>query len=122
MHLGETVNIFRLRKCFHGNLTILHNTGDPSSLQERGRDSCLRTVLCYKRSFTKALAEPSMGCKRFFLKARTNVMFLNKINLPYCLVVFFVARVLGRFAAVEHQHSANSRKTLQNGLRRGQTT
>ena len=69
MHLEETVNIFRLRKCFHGNLTILHNTGRPSSLQERGR------------VVTKALAEACTG---------TNVMFLNKIDLPYCLVVFFV--------------------------------
>ena len=42
-----------------------------------------------------------MGCKRFFLKERKNVMFLNKINLPYCFVVFFVvlARVSGRFEA-----------------------
>ena len=86
MHLEETVNIFRLRKCFHGNLTILHNTGDPSSLQERGRDSYLRAVLCYKRSYTKAC----MGCNRFFLKARKDVMSLNKIDLSYCLVVFFV--------------------------------
>ena len=31
-----------------------------------------------------------MGCKRFFLKDRKNVIFLNKINLPYCFVVFFV--------------------------------
>ena len=31
-----------------------------------------------------------MGCKRFFLKERKNVIFLNKINLPYCFVVFFV--------------------------------
>ena len=37
-------------------------TGAPSSLHERGRDSCLRAVLCYKRLFTKAC----MGCKRFF--------------------------------------------------------
>ena len=36
-------------------------TGKPSSLHERGRDSCLR-VLCYKRLFTKVC----MGCKRFF--------------------------------------------------------
>ena len=61
-------------------------TGGPSSLQDRGRDSCLRVVLCYKRLFTKAC----MGCKRFFLKERKNVMFLNKIYLPYCLVLFFV--------------------------------
>ena len=107
MHLEETVNIFRLRKCFHGNLTILHNTGRPSSLQERGR------------VVTKALAEACMGCKRFFLKAGTNVMFLNKIDLWYSLLF---ARVSGRFVAVEHRNSANSPKTLQNGLRRGQTT
>ena len=61
-------------------------TGGPSSLHERGRDSCLRAVLCYKRLFTKAC----MGCKRFFLKERKNVTFVNKIDLPYCLVVFFV--------------------------------
>ena len=42
-----------------------------------------------------------MGCERFFLKERKNVMFLNKIDLPYCFVVFFVqfARVSGRFEA-----------------------
>ena len=45
-----------------------------------------RAVLCYKRLFTKAC----MGCKRCFLKARKNIMFLNKIDSPYCLVVFFV--------------------------------
>ena len=63
-------------------------TGGPSSLHERGRDSCLclRAVLCYNRLFTKAC----MGCKRFFLKERKNVMFVNKIELLYCLVVFFV--------------------------------
>ena len=66
-------------------LTVLA-TGGPSSPQERGRDSCLRAVLCYRRLFTKAC----MGCKWFFLKKRTNVMFLDKIDLPYCLVVFFV--------------------------------
>ena len=32
----------------------------------------------------------TMGYKRFFLKGRKNVMFLNKIDVPYCLVVFFV--------------------------------
>ena len=26
----------------------------------------------------------------FFFKERKNVMFLKKIDLPYCLVVFFV--------------------------------
>ena len=61
-------------------------TGGPSSLHERGRDSCLRVVLCYKRLFTKVC----MGCFRFILKERKNVMFVNKIDLPYCLVVFFV--------------------------------
>ena len=61
-------------------------TSGPSSLHERRRDSCLRAVLCYKRLFTKAC----MGCKRFSLKERKTVMFLNKIDLPYCLVVFFV--------------------------------
>ena len=64
----------------------LPTTDGPSSLHERGRDSCLRAVMCYKRLFPKA----RVGCKRFFLKERKNVMFLNKIDVPYCLVVFFV--------------------------------
>ena len=63
-------------------------TGGLRSLQERGRDSCLRAVLRYKRIFTSLKA--CMGCKRFFIKGRKNVMFLNKIDLPICLVVFFV--------------------------------
>ena len=70
----------------------------PSSLQQSGRDSCLREVLCYKRLFTRACVE----CKRFFLKRRKTVMFLNKIYSPYCLVVFFnllFARVSDRFEA-----------------------
>ena len=70
----------------HHPILFVPITGGPNSLHERGRDSCLRAVLCYKRLFTKAC----MGCKRFFLKERKNVMFLNKIDVPYCLVVFFV--------------------------------
>ena len=61
-------------------------TGGPSSSHERGRDSCLRAVLYYKRLLTKVC----MGCKRFFLEELKNVIFLNNINLPYCFVVFFV--------------------------------
>ena len=68
------------------NFKVILITGGLSSLKERGRDSCLRAVLCYKRLFTKAC----MGCKRLFLQERKNAMFLNKINQPYCLVVFFV--------------------------------
>ena len=30
------------------------HTGGPNSLHKRGRDSCLRAVLCYKRLFIKA--------------------------------------------------------------------
>ena len=76
----------KILACAEDRFTVKQITGGPSSLQERWRDSCLRAVLCYKRLFTKAC----MGCKRFFLKERKNVMFLNKIDLPYCLVVFFV--------------------------------
>ena len=36
-----------------------------------------------------------MGCKRFFLKERKNDFFSNKINLPYCFVVFFVGDHFG---------------------------
>ena len=48
----------------------------------RNADVTLACERCYKRLFTKAC----MGCKRFSLKERKNVMFLNKIDLPYCLV------------------------------------
>ena len=73
--------------CFVSVYTIsFQSTGGPNSLHERGRDSCLRAVLCYKRLFTTA----SMRCKRFLLKERKNVMFLNKVDVPYGLVVFFV--------------------------------
>ena len=52
-------------------------TGRPNSLQERGRDSRLRVVLCYKWLFTKVTC---MGCKRSFLK----VSLLRKaVYIPY---------------------------------------
>ena len=78
--------MLRLSCVVHGPIYGRFITGGPSLLQERGRDSCLRVVLCYKRLFTKAC----MGCQQFFLKKRKNVMSLNKIYLPYCLVLFFV--------------------------------
>ena len=60
------------------------NTGGPNSLHERGRllagGVVLQTVI-YKGLY---------GIDRFFLKEIKNVMFLNKIDVPYCLVVFFV--------------------------------
>ena len=37
--------------------------------------------------------------QRFFLKERKNGMFLNKIDLPYCLVLFFVVVPLPRALA-----------------------
>ena len=93
---------FPLKVWIIGNLFIksIAVTGGPSSLHWRTRSWLLlfsaRMVLfpasgvVLQRLFTKAC----MGCKRFFLKARKNqlknVMFLNKIDLPYCLVVFFV--------------------------------
>ena len=48
----------------------------------RNADVTLACERCYKRLFTKAC----MGWKRFSLKERKNVMFLNKIDLPYGLV------------------------------------
>ena len=71
-------------------------TGGPSSLHERGRDSCLQAVLCYKRLFTKVC----MGCKRFFLKERKNDFF--KIKSTYLIALLYsllFARVSGRFEA-----------------------
>ena len=90
-------------------------TGGPSSLHKRGRDSCLRVVVCYKRLFIKAW----MGCKQFFLKERKNVMFFNKIDLPNCLVVFFVCPRLRPFWSVFGELalfwcSTAKRKTRQN--------
>ena len=66
----------------------------------------LRAVLCYKRLFIKAC----MGCKQFFLKERKNVMFFNKIDLPNCLVVFFVVCPRALLAVV-HQTSAQGHPT-----------
>ena len=83
-------------------------TGSPSSLQECGCDSCLRAVLCYKPLFTKACME----CKRFFLKERKNVMFLNKINLPYCPRLRPFWSVFGELALF--WCSTAKRKTRQN--------
>ena len=84
--VDQSQHTSRSGKCTLARDARLQNTGGPSSQQERGCDSCLRAVLCYKRLFTKVC----MGCKRFFLKERKNVMFLNKIDLPSFLVVFFV--------------------------------
>ena len=64
----------------------------------RNADVTLASLMCYKRLFTKACVER----KRFILEKKRNVVFLNKIDLPYCLVVFFnflFARVSGRFEA-----------------------
>ena len=78
------------------NKRTLETTDRPSSLQEGGRDSSLRAVLCYERIFTKAC----MGCKRFFLKERKKSCFYIKstclIALLYSLLF---ARVSGRFEA-----------------------
>ena len=66
-------------------LLFCQYTGGPSSLQERGRDSCLRAVLCYKRLFIRVC----MGCKRFFLKERKNVYVFkwNRLTLLLCCVL-----------------------------------
>ena len=72
----------------HILLAAILTTGGPSSLQERGRDSCLLAVLCYKQLFTKGC----MVCKRFFLKERKNVMFLNKIDLYLIALLYSSGR------------------------------
>ena len=48
---------FQIQTCERFKLKC-QATGGPSSLHERGRDSSLRVVLCYKRLFIKA----SVGC------------------------------------------------------------
>ena len=95
--------IFHIFVCnFSREISVGRNTGCPSSLQELGRDSCLRALLCYKWLFTKAY----MGCKRFFLKEGKSVyMFLNKNRLPLlpcCIVCCLSAShaVLKRFRRV----------------------
>ena len=57
-------------------------TGGPSSLHV--------TLACERCCITNGFTKVCMGCQRFFLKRRENVMFSNKIDLPYGLVVFFV--------------------------------
>ena len=70
--------------------------------QVTGGPSADVTLACERCCVTNGyLQKPCVGCKRFFLKEKKNVMFLSKIDLLYCLVVFFVlfARVSGRFEA-----------------------
>ena len=57
-------------------------TGGPSSLRV--------TLACERCCITNGFTKVCMGCLRFFFKRRENVMFSNKIDLLYCLVVFFV--------------------------------
>ena len=88
--LAESSNLnINCNNCYW--MTNIH-TGDPSSLYERGRDSCLRAVLCYKRLFTKAC----MGCKRFFLKDRKKC-YRSDFNLIALLYSLLFACVSGRF-------------------------
>ena len=68
---------------------------------------------CYKRLFTKAC----MGCKQFSLKERRNVIFLNKIDLPYGLVCILCClsasqAVLKRFPRVSAIFSGNTKIAL----------
>ena len=70
-NLSKNVSLFSRDANFPKIMRTIHTTGGPSSLHERGRDSCLPAVLCYKRLFTKVC----MGCKRFFLKERKNDFF-----------------------------------------------
>ena len=83
-HRGPTV--YTLRACDHRppNLT-LPQVAQAHYMNADVTLACERCCVT-KRLFTKAC----MGCKRFFLKERKNVMFVNKIDLPYCLFVFFV--------------------------------
>ena len=53
VNFGRLLNIFHTERSWHAYWFSLV-TGGPSSLHERGRDSCLWAVLCYKRLFTKA--------------------------------------------------------------------
>ena len=78
---------------------LLLHTQAAQAQQGRGRDSCLRAVLCCKRIFTSLKA--CMECKRFFLKERKNVMFLNKIDLYLIALLYSLlfARVSGRLEA-----------------------
>ena len=64
------------------SLSLNFFTGGPSSLHV--------TLACERCCITNAFTKVCMGCQRFFLKRRENVMFSNKIDLPYGLVVFFV--------------------------------
>ena len=49
-----------------------------------------RTWLFVASGIVQLFTKACMRCKRFFFKEGKNVMFLNKIDVPYCLVVFFV--------------------------------
>ena len=48
------------------------------------------TLACERCCVTNGYLQRLVWEVTVFLKERKNVMFLNKIDLPYCFVVFFV--------------------------------
>ena len=48
------------------------------------------TLACEGVVLQTVIYKSLYGIDRFFLNEIKNVMFLNKIDVPYCLVVFFV--------------------------------
>ena len=48
------------------------------------------TLACKQCCVTNGYLQRVVWDVNGFLKERKNVMFLNKISVPYCIVVFFV--------------------------------
>ena len=48
------------------------------------------TLACERCCVTNGYSQRLVWDRSVFLKRDKNVMFLNKIDIPYCLVVFFV--------------------------------
>ena len=48
------------------------------------------TLACGRCCVTNGYLQRLVWDRSVFLKREKNVMFLNKIDVPYCLVVFFV--------------------------------
>ena len=85
-------------------IILYRNTGGPSSLQEPGRDSCLRAVLCYNCGYLQKLIWDVI--KRFFFKEKEKKCYVFKENrltlLPCCILCCLPASraVLKRFRRV----------------------
>ena len=74
-----------LAPLFSRSLTLVH----PQAAQTHYMNADV-TLACERCCVTNGYLQRLVWDRSVFLKRDKNVMFLNKIDVPYCLVVFFV--------------------------------